>query len=149
MNAMLNSPVQEIEGRKVQGKSVNLHRFQTGNKYSRKGKPNKTTKTLKQAVLLAAEQAGNRLTPNSGIVGYLLHVAETEPRAFVGLLGRTLPLDVTSSDGSMRPVVALYMPDNRRDAKLVNARPVIDVTDTVADDTPALPAHSPAMPDQV
>lgn len=82
------------------------------------------------------------------MVAYLQQVAETAPQTFMPLLGRVLPLDVTSSDGSMRPVVALYMPDNHRDQpKLVSdARPVIehDATPAAASDTPALPVLDPA-----
>lgn len=112
-----------------------------------KGAKSKIIRTLRECILLAGEQAGNKLEPGGGMVAYLRNIAETQPQLFTPLIGRVLPLDVTSSDGSMRPVVALYMPDNRRDT---TAR-VIDVTpapaighDTAADDTPAQPVPAEA-----
>lgn len=143
MNALLDQPVQEIPTdrpawepeRDAKGRIVK------GSGGRPKGVKDKTTRTLKEAILEAAKRAGDNITPHGGMVAYLQQVAETAPQTFMPLLGRVLPLDVTSSDGSMRPVVALYMPDNNRDAKLVqDARPVIE-----HDPTPAVPApaHQP------
>lgn len=151
MNALLDQSVQESPTdrpawepeRDAKGRIVK------GSGGRPKGVKDKTTRTLKEAILEAAKRAGDNITPGGGMVAYLQQVAETAPQTFVPLLGRVLPLDVTSSDGSMRPVVALYMPDNRRDAKLVaDTRPVIDVepTPAAASDTPALPALDQATP---
>ena len=55
-----------------------------------KGQPNKTTALLKDALLLAAEKAGD----NGGLVGYLENQARSNPQAFLTLLGKVLPLQV-------------------------------------------------------
>lgn len=83
---------------------------------------------------------------------YLVKQSKENPRAFLALVGKVLPLDVTSSDGSMRPVVALYMPDNNRDgstARVIEHAPVKAIeADTVEDQTPAQPEPSLATREQ-
>ena len=54
----------------------------------KKGSVNKTTALLKDAVLQAAEQAGDK----NGMVGYLTTQARENPAAFMTLLGKILPL---------------------------------------------------------
>jgi hypothetical protein len=61
----------------------------------RKGTPNKTTALLKDAILEAATQAGDR----EGLVGYLVIQARTNPASFLPLLGKVLPMQVTGEDG--------------------------------------------------
>jgi hypothetical protein len=61
---------------------------------SRKGIPNKITASLKEAIGLAAEQAHPE-----GLVGYLREQATTNPNAFMVLLGKTLPKELTGKDG--------------------------------------------------
>lgn len=61
----------------------------------KKGTPNKTTALLKDAILLAAEQAGGK----GGLVGYLKMLALSEPSAFASLLGKVLPTQVTGENG--------------------------------------------------
>jgi hypothetical protein len=60
----------------------------------RKGVPNKTTALLKEAVLLAATEAGGK----DGLVGYLKWLAKAEPKAFAPLLGKIIPMQVTGED---------------------------------------------------
>lgn len=60
-----------------------------------KGSPNKTTALLKDAILLAAEQAGE----GQGLIGYLKVQAKEEPVAFLSLLGKVLPTQVTGDGG--------------------------------------------------
>ena len=55
-----------------------------------KGTPNKTTAVLKDAILLAAEQAGG----DSGLVGYLETQAKDNPQSFLPLLGKVLPMQI-------------------------------------------------------
>lgn len=64
-----------------------------------KGTPNKTTGALKEAILLAAEQTGYDGAGKHGLVGYLRLVARTDLKAFAGLLGKVLPMQVTGEDG--------------------------------------------------
>lgn len=69
------------------------------------GSPNKTTRILKEALLLAAERAGVKIAKldaenaDAGLVEFLTWAAEHEPRAFLSLLGRVLPMQVTGEDG--------------------------------------------------
>ena len=62
----------------------------------KKGTPNKITRVLKEAILLAGEQAGDRIG-NEGLVSYLQQQASENPVAFMGLLGKVLPLQVAGS----------------------------------------------------
>jgi hypothetical protein len=55
-----------------------------------KGAQNKTTTALKDAILVAGEQAGGE----AGLVGYLRNMATTNPSAFLSLLGKVLPMTV-------------------------------------------------------
>lgn len=56
----------------------------------KKGTPNKITQALKDAILEAANLAGNE----DGLTGYLHKQANMNPVAFMSLLGRVLPLQV-------------------------------------------------------
>jgi hypothetical protein len=78
-----------------------------------KGVPNKTTIKLKEAILAAAEQHGRDGQGEQGLQGYLFKLASEESRAFAQLLGRVLPLDLSSSDGTMTPK---GIPDDVRSA---------------------------------
>lgn len=62
---------------------------------SRKGRPNKVTADLKEAIRLAAEGAHP-----DGVVGYLQQQAQANPAAFMTLLGKTLPKEITGEGGS-------------------------------------------------
>lgn len=66
------------------------------------GSTNKTTAQLKEAILLAAEQTGADGKGKEGTVGYLKLLAREEPKAFAGLLGKVLPLQLTGEgDGPL------------------------------------------------
>ena len=65
----------------------------------KKGTPNKTTRLLKDAILKAAEIAGNNLDKKgkeSGLVKYLAIQANRNPKTFIPLLGKVLPLQIKS-----------------------------------------------------
>lgn len=68
-----------------------------------KGKPkgavNKTTKVLREAILLAAELTGRDGKGKDGLVGYLRRVAQEDVKAFSSLLGKVLPLQITGEGG--------------------------------------------------
>lgn len=57
----------------------------------RKGSRNKTTTLLKEALIQAAVNAGGE----GGMIGYLTRQAEESPTAFLSLLGKVLPLQIT------------------------------------------------------
>lgn len=56
-----------------------------------KGTPNKVTGDLREMVRQALELKGG--------VKYLVWAAENEPRAFLALVGRCVPLEVKGADG--------------------------------------------------
>lgn len=60
-----------------------------------KGTPNKTTALLKDAILKAAEAAGEDGSGKAGLIGYCTFLAKEEPKAFAQLLGKVMPLQVT------------------------------------------------------
>lgn len=63
---------------------------------SRRGVPNKYGRVLKEAILQAAEWAGEDLSGKNGLVGYCYRLAVLEPKTFGMLLGRVLPLQATA-----------------------------------------------------
>ena len=71
----------------MRGRPFELGKPKTGGR--KQGVTNKTTALLKDAVLFAAERAGK-----GDIVAYLERQAEENPVAFLGLLGRVLPLQL-------------------------------------------------------
>ncbi len=74
---------------------VGAVRKKTGGR--KKGTPNKTTALLKDAILQAAEAAGNKIGKD-GLVSYLTEQAEKNPVSFNTLLGKVLPLQVQGPD---------------------------------------------------
>ena len=64
-----------------------------------KGTPNATTKTLKEAILLAAEKVGHDGNGKDGLTGYLVHVASPDVKAFSALLGKVLPMQISGEGG--------------------------------------------------
>ncbi|WP_273719265.1 MULTISPECIES: hypothetical protein [Bartonella] len=84
-----------------------------------KGVPNKTTRLLKEAVLKAAERAGKKYG-DDGLISYLEKQAIRCPAAYLGLLGKVLPLQVTGEDGGAikmigRVEIAPLVHDNKTD----------------------------------
>lgn len=69
---------------------------------SRKGVPNKITAELKTMILQALDESGG--------VAYLKRQAKAKPVAFLALLGRVLPLQVTG-DGKAPVVLQLVGSD--------------------------------------
>ena len=60
-----------------------------------KGTPNKSTASLKNAILRAAELAGDELkTSENGLVAYLKHQASANPASFLPILGKVLPKEI-------------------------------------------------------
>jgi len=77
-----------------------------------KGLPNKTTSLLKDAILIAATQAGEKLTKDgkNGLVAYLEAQAVENPGPFLTLIGKVLPLQVNHADnegGKLQPILTI------------------------------------------
>jgi hypothetical protein len=71
-----------------------------------KGSQDKTTRILKEAILLAAEQVGEDLMGKGGLTGYLRRVAIEDVKAFASLLGKVLPMQITGEGGGPVRIVA-------------------------------------------
>lgn len=67
-----------------------------------KGSPNKTTATLKEAILLAFDHVGG--------VRYLVGVARDDPRTFCAMLGKVLPMTVAGegAGGALRVEIVRF-----------------------------------------
>ena len=65
-----------------------------------KGTRNKVTRDLKNGVLEAAIELGSNGEGEGGLVGYLKYLGWNHPKAFSHLLGKLLPMQLTS-DGSI------------------------------------------------
>jgi hypothetical protein len=90
---------------------VGLDRSKTGRA---KGTPNKTTALLKDAILKAAENAGNK-TGSDGLISYLERQAEENPGPFLALLGKVLPMQVTGDVSNPVGVVFKTVYETRGD----------------------------------
>lgn len=70
-----------------------------------KGTPNKTTALLKEAIIKAAEAVGEDGNGKGALTGYCTFLAASEPKAFAGLLGKVLPLQLAGDpDNPLRLV---------------------------------------------
>lgn len=100
---MADEPNRQSAGQKSKrGANPNSLANLTGG--SRRGVPNKTTALLKDAILRAAEKAGNKIG-GEGLVSYLELQASENPGPFMSLLGKVLPMQVTGEDGGALTVV--------------------------------------------
>src|SRR5262245_37301420 len=67
-----------------------------------KGAKNKTTRVLKEAIILAAEQSKH--SKAGGLVAYLTYLADEKPELFAPMLAKLLPLQVNAKTEPDRPV---------------------------------------------
>lgn len=81
----------------------------------KKGTPNKFTRDLKEAIIQAANKANA-----GGLEAYLIEVAKNDPRTFVQLLGKILPLQLEASGTVTLEALVLEAARRRteRDARL-------------------------------
>jgi hypothetical protein len=64
-----------------------------------KGATGRVNRSLREALLVASETVGDKVwesgaTKNRGVAGYLEFLAMADPKAFAGLLGRVIPLQI-------------------------------------------------------
>lgn len=80
-----------------------------------KGMPNKSTAALKDAILAAGEKVGSDMKGRGGMTGYLVFLAKTEPKAYAGLLGRIIPLQVGGEPSNpIRSAIEIRIVDPKR-----------------------------------
>jgi hypothetical protein len=60
-------------------------------------------KILKDCLMMAGEIAGNKITKDSGLVGYLVHLALNKPDLYVSMLAKIIPMQVqgAGADGAL------------------------------------------------
>lgn len=92
---------------------------QSGNPQGRRrGAGNKTTTQLKDAILKAAELTGLDDKGTDGLIGYLQRVASKDLKAFSGLLGKVLPIQVQGDpDNPLVPTTVTFVIKERADSK--------------------------------
>lgn len=61
-----------------------------------KGALNRTTTLLRDAILKAAEAAGEDKEGKGGLMGYCTFLAKEEPKAFATLLGKVMPMQISA-----------------------------------------------------
>ncbi len=99
----IGSPVKNKRaGRKRGGGPGKPENLTNAGKGRPKGSLNRTTALLKDAILLAAEQAGDAYG-DEGMVSYLKAQATANPGPFMSLLGKVLPMQIqgTGEDGAI------------------------------------------------
>lgn len=67
------------------------------------GTPNRTTRILKEAVIMAAEQVGEDGKGKDALLGYLRNIARADFKTYTQLLLKVLPLQITGD--AEKPVV--------------------------------------------
>lgn len=78
-------------------------------KVRKKRTVSKSSKLMKNAILKAAEQAGNKMGGN-GLVSYLEEQAVSNPRSFIPLLGKVLPMEIAGEQANtMRTVTRIEL----------------------------------------
>ena len=81
----------------------------------KKGVPNKNTTLLKDAILMAAEKAGNSMG-DAGMVSYLEYQATENPNGFMTLMGKVLPMQINGAgDGGEHVITYKWLSDADQD----------------------------------
>lgn len=92
---------------------ANGHGGKRDNAGAKKGKPkSKATALLREAIVIAAERAGERIDADTedGLVTYLEEQAEKSPAAFMSLLGKVLPMQVSGDpDNPMKVITRIEL----------------------------------------
>jgi len=67
--------------------------------FPKRSAPNHYTRDIKRGIIDAAVKHGSDGRGRDGLTGYLFHLAKKHPKAFAGLIGKTIPLQVTGNVG--------------------------------------------------
>lgn len=86
-----------------------------------KGSQNKITKTLKEAVMESFDRVGG--------VEYLVKVAQDDPKSYMALLGRVIPLQVKAEiDHTVSGILFKTVYENDPEALPSPSMPIIEAT---------------------
>ncbi len=108
-----------MERVRTNGHKRPAHLYKKGEGGRPKGIKNKTSMILKEATILAAAQVGEDDYGRDGLTGYLRRIAREEPKSFVTLLAKILPLQITGVNGG--PVdIHTYQTVDQVIAKLID-----------------------------
>ena len=69
------------------------------------GVRNRSTRLLKEAILMAAELEGSDGNGKDGLIGFLRRIVKEDIRAFAMLLGRVLPLQIDTKSDQRETIV--------------------------------------------
>jgi hypothetical protein len=131
------APIEPPAAAPIAAPVQNRGHFQPGNDLCR-GKPprrvpNKLTQDLKQGIIDGAVRHGSNGKGAGGLSGYCYHLAKRHPKAYVSLLAKILPMQVSGNIGHHIDSVNLIpVPYNRfvsgdDIARLANADNVIEL----------------------
>jgi hypothetical protein len=109
--------------------------------------PNTFTRDIKRGIVDAAAKHGSDGRGKDGLTGYLFHLAKKHPKAFAGLIGKTIPLQVAGNVGQyIGTVNVISVPVDHylkaEDIARMQPPALIDGTaedDGIADDTAEIP----------
>ena len=99
-------------------KQQNVSAFVKNNKPRRRGphSPTNKARNLREAVILAAEAVGEDGRGHNGVVGYLKNVAVEEPKAYLQLFAKILPMQNIEVNSQPVRYIDEIPPEERRRA---------------------------------
>jgi hypothetical protein len=87
---------------------------------SRKGIPNKYTRLLKHALILAAEKSKHSLNRGKSLEGYCTYLADEKQELFVHMLGRLIPEQAKADMRDVSPMRDVTLNINMPVSQMVN-----------------------------
>jgi hypothetical protein len=94
-------------------KSVGKRRPPAAGMGRKRGSLNKTTRTLKEALLASFNTLGGEK--------WLIRLAESDPKAYVGLLGRIIPSEINGQVRAISENLVVYIDTNDDDPEPVES----------------------------
>jgi hypothetical protein len=89
-------------------------RFKPGNPGRKVGTTTKTTRLIREAILIAAELEGQDGKGKGKLIGYMRRMASEDMKAFAMLLGRVIPLQIETRTNEDKAEVTYHNVDDVR-----------------------------------
>lgn len=89
-------------------------RFKPGNPGRKVGTTTKTTRLIREAILIAAELEGQDGKGKGKLIGYMRRMASEDMKAFAMLLGRVIPLQIETRTNEDKSEVTYHNVDDVR-----------------------------------